>query len=189
MTFRLLAVAICIAFVATLDAAKIKVETKYDKKYDFTGARTYGWRPSAAGEVHLLQLSGDDPKALRERFEPVIVRAVDEALGKRGLTRAAASPDLEIWYYVLIGPGMTAQTMGQFLPAVTEWGLPPFSTATQALEIYEQGTLILDMAGGDRVVWRGSAQAEIDRRLDGEARDVRLQNAVREMLKKFPPKK
>jgi len=79
--------------------------------------------------------------------------------------------------------------MGQFLPAVTEWGLPPFSTATQALEIYEQGTLILDMAGGDRVVWRGSAQAEIDRRLDGEARDVRLQNAVREMLKKFPPKK
>jgi len=39
------------------------------------------------------------------------------------------------------------------------------------------------------VVWRGSAQAEIDRRLDGEARDVRLQNAVREMLKKFPPKK
>ena len=171
MTFRLLAVAICIALVATLDAAKIKVETKYDKKYDFTGARTYGWRPKAAGEVHLLQLSGDDAAALRERFEPVIV------------------PDLEIWYYVLIGPGMTAQTMGQFLPAVTEWGLPPFAPATQALEIYEQGSLILDMAAGDRVVWRGSAQTEIDRQLSAESRDARIQAAVRDMLKKFPPKK
>jgi hypothetical protein len=189
MKFCLVLVSVCAALVVSLDAGKIKVQTKYDKTYDFTHARTYGWRPSAAGAVHMLQLSGDDPVALRERFEPVIVRSVEQELGKRGLARASASPDLELSYYVLIGPGMTAQTMGQFLPAVTEWGLPPFTAATQALEIYEQGTLIVDVAGGDRVVWRGSAQAEIDRQLDGAARDTRIVNAVREMLKKFPPKK
>jgi Domain of unknown function (DUF4136) len=189
MKFRLLPLGFCVALVAHLGAAKIKVDAKYDKKYDFTRIKTYDWRPSSSGEVHLLQLSGDDPVALQKRFEPVIMRAVDRTLASRGLARAAGAPDVLVWYYVLIGPGMTAQTMGQFLPAVPEWGIPPFTPATQALEIYEQGTLILDIAGGDRVVWRGSARAEIDRQLDGAARDTRIETAVRDMLKKFPPKK
>ena len=183
-------VATCIVGVAHLGAAsKIKVDTKFDKNYDFTKVKTYTWRPSSAGEVHLLQLSGDDPKALQQRFEPVILRAVDRTLAERGLTRATGTADVEVNYYVLIGPGMTAQTMGQFLPAVPEWGIPPFNAATQSLEIYEQGTLIVDIAGGDRVVWRGSAKAEIDRQLDGAKRDARIESAVRDMLKKFPPKK
>jgi len=189
MKFPLVLVSICAAFAVSLDAGKIKVDAKYDKTFDFTKAKTYAWRASSSGAVHLLQLSGDDPAALQARFEPVIIKSVDETLATRGLARATASPDLEVSYYLLIGPGMTAQTMGQFLPAVTEWGLPPFNAATQALEIYEQGTLIVDLAGHDRVVWRGSASAEIDRRLDGAARDARIEAAVRDMLKKFPPKK
>jgi len=190
MKYRLALCSLCVAVVAlvtTLGAAsKIKVDTKYDKRYDFTKVKTY---TSSAGEVHLLQLSGDDPKALQQRFEPVILRAVDRTLAERGLARATGPADVEVNYYLLIGPGMTAQTMGQFLPAVTEWAIPPFNAATQSLEIYEQGTLIVDIAGGDRVVWRGSAKAEIDRQLDGEKRDARIESAVRDMLKKFPPKK
>jgi len=183
-------VATCIIAVAQLGAAsKIKVDTKFDKTYDFTKVKTYVWRPSSAGDVHLLQLSGDDPKALQQRFEPVILRTVDKTLAERGLTRSTGTADVEVNYYLLIGPGMTAQTMGQFLPAVTEWAIPPFNAATQSLEIYEQGTLIVDIADHDRVRWRGSAQAEIDRQLDGAKRDARIESAVRDMLKKFPPKK
>jgi len=190
MKFRLLLLLVtCVALVAHPGAAKIKVDAKYDKTFDFSRIKTYEWRPSSSGEVHLLQLSGDDPAALKKRFEPVILRAVDRTLASRQLTRAAAGSDAEIWYYLLIGPGVTAQTMGQFLPAVPEWGIPPFTAATQSLEIYEQGTLIVDVAVGDRVVWRGSAQAEIDRQLDGAARDTRIETAVRDMFKKFPPKK
>lgn len=187
---RFLTVLICAVLVTAADAAKVKVETKYDKEFEFERVHTYLWHPSGAGEVKLLQLSGDDPEALRKRLEPVIVQAVDEALADRGLTRAAASPpDLRVSYYVLIGPNTSAQTMGQFLRPVPEWGVPPFAPATQSLEIYEQGTLILDIATADRVVWRGSAQAKIDRELSDPARNDRIRSAVRDMLKKFPPKK
>jgi Domain of unknown function (DUF4136) len=183
---------VCAALGTTLAAAKIKVRTDYDKTFDFARVHTYLWHPSGAGDVKLLQNSGDDPAALRARFEPVIVGAVDQALTARGLTKAlAGGPDVHVGYYLLVGPNIEAQTMGQFLRPVPEWGVPPFAPATQSLEIYEQGTLILDISAvdGERMVWRGSAQAEIDREKSAAARDDRIRTAVNDMLKKFPPKK
>jgi hypothetical protein len=180
---------VCVAVATTVHADKIKVKADYDKTFNFERAHTYLWHPSGAGEVKLLQLSGDDPEALRARFEPVIVGAVEQALEARGFSKSEApTSDLQIFYYVLIGPSMSTQTMGQFLRPVPEWGVPPFAPATQSLEIYEQGTLILDIAAGDRVVWRGSAEAKIDRELGAAAREERIRSAVKEMLKKFPPK-
>ena len=85
---------------------------------------------------------------------------------------------------------IAAQTVGQFLRPVPEWGVPPFAPATQSLEIYEQGTLILDIAaaGADRMIWRGSAQAELDRQTSDTSRDERIRSVVKDMLKRFPPK-
>jgi hypothetical protein len=31
-----------------------------------------------------------------------------------------------VHYYVLVSVGMDAQVVGQFLPPITEWGVPPF---------------------------------------------------------------
>jgi len=171
-------------------AARIKIRTAYDKTADFSRLHTYAWPPAGAGEVKLLEVSGDDPAAMRERLEPIIVGAVDRALAGRHITKAAnAPPDLVVSYYVLIGPGTTAQTMGQFLRPVPAWGVPPFAAATQSLEVYEQGTLILDMVAGDRVIWRGSAEAALDRGTSDASRNAAIDSAVRDMLKKFPPKK
>ena len=39
------------------------------------------------------------------------------------------------------------------------------------------------------VVWRGVAQAEVDLEKKPEERRVRLEKAVHDMLKEFPPKK
>jgi len=182
----------CVVLEAGVAGARIKIKTDYDKTFDFSRARSYTWHPDGAGEVKVLQLSGDNPVELRAKFEPVIVPAVEEALARRGLTKAAMPPaDLHVSYYVLIGPNVAAQTMGQFVRPVPEWGLPPFAPATQSLEIYEQGTLILDVAdaAADRMIWRGSARAEIDRQNSAAVRAERIRTAVRDMLKKFPAKR
>ena len=56
-------------------------------------------------------------------------------LGLRGLTLVSAGqPDIRIHYYLLVTVGMDAQVMGQFLPPVPEWGVPPFAPATQSLK-------------------------------------------------------
>lgn len=194
MTFRprYFVVTVCalLALTVSLGAAKIKIKVDYDKAFDFAPVRTYAWHPGGSGDVKLLQNSGDNAQEIKGRIEPVIIRAVDEALAARKLTKAAANPDVLVYYYALIGPNIASQTMGQFLRPVPEWGLPPFAPATSSLEIYEQGTLILDIASaGDKMVWRGSASTEIDRQNGDAVRDRRIREGVQEMLKKFPPKK
>ena len=83
---------------------------------------------------------------------------------------------------------MSAQTMGQFLPATTAWGLPPFEQATQSLKMMNQGSLVLDLSAKDVVVWRGVAQAKIKIDADDKKREALLREAVRDLLRRYPPK-
>ena len=92
--------------------------------------------------------------------------------------------------YVLIGPNIESQTHGQFLRPVPEWGIAPFVPGTSSLEIYEQGSLILDIAdaAADTVVFRDRRRPRsIVRHSDAE-RNSRIRDAVRDMIKKLPKK-
>jgi hypothetical protein len=68
--------------------AGVKVKIEFDKTYDFTKVRTFAWHPDGAGEVKILALTGDDPEAIRARWEPTITDAVEQELAKRGLVSA-----------------------------------------------------------------------------------------------------
>jgi len=133
----------------------------------------------------------DDPKRVAARVDPVVIPAVERALHSRGFETAAAHPDLLVHYYVLVTLKQSAQYQGQFLAPVPDWGVPPFSPSTTSLEIYPVGTLIIDIADPARraVVWRGAAARKIDvERPDAERRVV-LEHAIRDLLKRFPPKR
>lgn len=170
--------------------AKTKTTIKHDKAFDFTGKKTWAWHPDGSGSFKLLQATGEDPDKLFARFDPVISGAVEQSLAARGLSRATASPDFYVNYYVLIGPGSSSQFAGQFLAPTPEWGVIPFVGATTSFEVFEQGSLILDVSAVSTksVVWRGVAQAEVDRQRTAEARDQRLRDAVSDLFRKFPPK-
>ncbi len=189
---RLVVVLVLVAAAtAVLVAGGIKISTQYDKEFKFAGLTTYAWHPSGAGDVKLLQASGD-AENIQRRLEPIVVQAVDDGLKQRGLTKdASLQPAFYVNYYALIGPANEAQVMGQFLPAVTNWGIPPFPAATQSLKNYEKGSLILDISSVklNSVVWRGIAEAEIDFQKTDAQRQQRIVEAVQGMLKKFPPKK
>jgi hypothetical protein len=130
----------------------------------------------------------DDPESMRRRAEPIIVDAVTTTIAKKGLQPTTAAPDLTVTYYLLLSTSMSAQTVGQFLPATTGWGLPPFEQATQSLKMMNRGSLVLDLSGKGNVVWRGLAQADIKFDADENKRESLLREAVRDLLAKFPPK-
>jgi Domain of unknown function (DUF4136) len=179
------------ALSAVVLSAKVKVDVMRDPQVGFRPLKTFAWHPDGAGEVKVLVKNSGDPEKLRERFEPVIRPAVEQALAAKGLTPAqGGSPDLYASYYLLITAGDSSQAMGQFLSPTMEWGIPPFQGATQSLKIYEQGSLILDLSSPSlkSAVWRGVAKAEIDRQRTEPQRDDRIREAVREMVKKYPPK-
>jgi len=178
------------ASVAVVLSAKVKIDVLHDPEFDFRPVKTFAWHPGGAGEVKVLVKYGGDPIKLRERFEPVIKPVVEQELARKGLTPASGTPDVFASYYLLITAGDSSQAMGQFLSPTMAWGVPPFSGATQSLNIYEQGSLILDLSSPSlkSAVWRGVAKAEIDRQRSEEQRDTRIREAVREMIKKYPPK-
>jgi hypothetical protein len=171
--------------------AAVKVRTEFDKAFDFSKSRTWAWNDLGAGEVKMARTADDDPEVVRKRAEPVILQAVEAELPKRGLQPAAsgAAPDLEVKYYVLITVGTQSQQVGQFLPPVSLWGIPPFSGPTQSYQIIEQGSLVFDLSANNQVVWRGIGQAQLKPGQTADKRATLIREAVREILKHFPPKK
>jgi len=180
-----------LALTVAVVQAGMKVKVEFDKEYDFSKVRTYGWHPDGAGEVKLLMREGGDPEQIRARWEPTIKDAVEKEMGKRGLVPATSGvPDLYLNYYFLSGPNSEAQTRGQFIGAVPPWGVPDFEMTTSSLKIFEQGTLILDLIDGPKrqIVWRGIGEAKVDRQRTPVEREKRIREAMAELLKKFPPK-
>jgi Domain of unknown function (DUF4136) len=182
-----LAVGVCLAILPGDAAVKVRVD--FDKAFDFAKIRTWAWNPSGAGRVFLARTPDDDPDLVKQRAEPVILEAVNTEMPRRGLKPAAGSPDVTITYYLLMTIGSSTQTMGQFLPSTTQWGLPPFAPSTTAITVAEQGSLVFDLSANGEVVWRGIGEAKIKMELDQQKRTTLLREAVGEILKRFPPKK
>ena len=110
-------------------------------------------------------------------------------LGAKGFSKSQDGVELYAHYYVLATVGTMAQVQGQFVAAVPEWGLPPFTGSTSALSVYPTGTLIIDLTTPDgQIVWRGAAQRKLDLdSSDAERRKI-LERAIADLFKNFPPK-
>jgi len=175
----------------TVLMAKPKIQIQSKPAFDFAGLKTWAWNPSGPGDVKVWVTANSKSEPVKRQYEPVLVKAVEDELAKLGLTRASgAPPDFMVTYYLLVTVGSSAQQMGQFLPNVTEWGLPPFTAQTTALSVYPMGTLVIDVASPDvqSVVWRAVAQAEIDLEKTEAQRVVRIKNVVHDVLAKLPRK-
>ena len=94
-------------------------------------------------------------------------------------------------FWWLVRTYFVALFLGQFLPAVPLWGVPPFSAATQSLDIITRGSLVLDAVSTslDRVVWRGVSQTDIDYARSESERDAIIRDAAHELVKRIPFKK
>ena len=181
-----LAAAIAVTFDVPVEGVDVRVE--HDKAFDFKAVRTWAWNPEGPGDVKMARTQEDDPEAMKRKAEPTILDAVATEMTRRGLQQAASTPDLLLTYYLLLSTNMTAQTMGQFLPATTAWGLPPFAQATQSLKVMNQGSFVLDLSAKGVVVWRGVAQAKIEIGAEDKKREALLREGVRDLLRRYPPK-
>lgn len=175
-----------------VSAQKIKVHVERDKEFKFKGLRTWNWHPDGAGDVKMLSMSTDDPKPIKAMLDPMVVASVEKALTARGLQKDTAGPtDLLVNYYILVMPATTSTQVGQFLPPVTEYGIPVImapTTPTTRLKAFEQGTLVLDLVAPalKSVIWRGIAETEAHRDYTPEQRRARIDKAVQEIVKKLP---
>ena len=188
-----LAAGLCACFVLVADAAKIKIKAEPDPAYDFATVKTWAW-DADAGEVIMARTAKDDPAPVKQRIDPLIRTFVSDAMAKKGLTAATGTPDVQLHYYVLVTVSQSGQYMGQFLPSVAYWGLPPFAPQATSLDVATKGSLVIDAmlpgeAGRRKVVWRGMAESTLDEGSADAKRDARIKEACEGLIEKFPLKK
>jgi hypothetical protein len=184
----LLSIAAGVIVAAQVGTAAVKVHVDLDKAFDFRQVRTWAWG-EPTGYVMAARTPTDDPEAIKRLAEPIVMEAVIAEMPGRGLKHTIESPDVTLKYYLLLTIGTSAQTIGQFLPAATAWGMPPFLASTQSLEIIQQGSLAIDVFAKGEVVWRGVGAAEIKPGLTQDKRAALIREAVREILKRYPQNK
>ena len=181
------AIALLVAAAALVEA-RVDVKVEYDKTYPFKSVRSWAWNPSEAGRVIMARSERDDPEVAKKRAEPIIFDAVNIEMEKLKLQPAKGEPDLVLSYFLLLSTNMSSQSVGQFLPSVLNWGLPPFPPATQALKVMNRGSLVLDLSSKGTVIWRGLADAKLETDTDDKKREKALRESIRDLLKKYPSK-
>jgi hypothetical protein len=189
LSFAVATMATILAATAAGRAGEVKIRIDSSKTFDFKSAKTWSWYPERPGDVLMARTADDDPEIVKKRAEPIIFEAVSGELAKKGLKQSPSDGDLVVKYYLLVTIGSSAQYIGQFVPSVPEWGLPPMAGATQALRMIEQGSFVVDIRSKDDIVWRGVAVAEIKPDQPPEKRAALIREAARKLFERFPPKK
>ncbi len=128
-------------------------------------------------------------------------KAVEAELAARGFQEQASGPaDFFVGYSAAVSDTLQSVTIDRYAgytqstyltKSGTSWDYPR-ETAGQTTVVYEykQGSLILDVFLPDpkRLIWRAYSTAIIDPGESQAKRDRKLREAVRSMLKEFPPR-
>jgi hypothetical protein len=165
-----------------LSCSGIRVTTDYDPAADFTKVRSYAWLDEQSG----VQGDRADVTSLLDRR---VRRSVDTELQKKGLSSVdRAGADALVTYHLGVETKLDVNTIDTGYGYGRGWYRGGVSTHTTVTE-YQEGTLLIDLVDpkAKQLIWRGSGQARIRRSSTPEEREQRIDEAVAEILKSFPP--
>ncbi len=139
--------------------SSITTSYDYNPNTDFNSLRTFAWMPIRSNQLNQFEL---------ER----VSNAVESGLVEKGYQRAANGDFL---LKVFAGKG---RILG------TGYGWSGLDT-----RVYEEGTLVIDMVDPmtNNLIWRGSAVKTLEQDPTPERQTENIANAVRAVLKNFPP--
>ena len=161
---------------ALTSCSSMRIDSDYDTSANFSALKTYSW-------MARQPQSREDPRVDSTLLESRVRAAVDRELSFKGYAKVPSEEaDFLIAYHVTREGRMQLHTMGG-----PGWG---WGGTTTHVEKYEEGTLILDVIApdGKMLLWRGTATARIDESAGAEKREKRINEAVRRMLQRFPPR-
>jgi hypothetical protein len=157
-----------------------KTSYDYEKSADFKSFKTYAFK--------------DGTKVGQPLIDSRIVSAIETELASKGLTKSEDNPDVWVVYHVAFDKQKDISTFssgGGYGPYGWGWGggWAGGSTHTQVRDIL-MGTLVIDMADAkkNQMVWRGMGVKEVNTQANPEKRDKSINNAVKKILKNYPPK-
>jgi len=178
MRIKIAVAALAIVLAPTLAAAQ-KTSYDYNKSTDFTAFKTYGLK--------------DGTKVGQPLIDDRIVAAIETELAAKGLTKSA-NPDVFVVYHMAFDTQKDISTYssgyGGYGAYGWGWGggWAGGTTTTQVRDIL-MGTLVIDIADAKKgqLAWRGMGVKEVDVQNKPEKRDKSINEAVKKILKNYPP--
>jgi uncharacterized protein DUF4136 len=175
-----------IALVAIVVAPALLLAQKtsydYNKSANFASYKTYQQK--------------DGTKVGQQLIDDRIAAAIDTQMAAKGLTKATANPDVFVIYHVAFDKQKDISTYssgygGGYGAYGWGWGggWGTSTTTTQVRDILI-GSMVIDMADAKKgqLAWRGMGTKEVDVQAKPEKRDKSINNAVKKILKNYPPK-
>ncbi len=176
--------------VLSSGCSSMTIRSSHDPFARFPETGSFGW---VAGPQNLP----DDPRVDRASLDARIRKAVQSQLATKGYKLASDNnPDFLVAYHVAIEGELTAATVNQNYHSWGygpdgQWSFGPHRQLPQSSGPgFAQGSLVLDLVdpGATRILWRASAQARIVVSASEQEKDRRVNEAVRRMLERFPPR-
>ena len=167
------------ALIAALVLAPVvllaqKTSFDYDKTANFAAFKTFALK--------------EGKKVGDPLVDNRIIAAIESELAAKGLTKSEAKPDLTVVYHVAFDKkqDITAYNTGGM---GYRWGGGWGTTDVRVNEILV-GTLVIDIVDANKgeLAWRGMGVREVDVQAKADKRDKNISNAVKKILKDFPPK-
>jgi hypothetical protein len=153
------------------------VKYDYDTNANFADLKTFDWMP-------VPEKAGIDSLVVQR-----VKNAVNAELQAKGLMMTPDNPDFLIAQHLGTKDKVQVRDLGYNYGPYERyrfglWGPDEVSTYK-----YEEGSLILDFvdAKSKKMIWRGSAKAEVQNVDTAEKSEKLINSAVHEILKKFPP--
>jgi hypothetical protein len=162
-------------------ASPVRVTSDYDPDLDFEALSSYRWLPTP-------EIADWDPRLDNSLLQDRVHRAVDATLEKRDMTRRESDPvDFYLIYYAILEQKLDIHTSSGF--SGPGWGWGAGTAAHTSVANYDEGTLILDIMNSKtkKIMWRGTASAELFQESTPEKRSEAIREAVERMLEQFPP--
>ena len=174
-----------LALTSLAGCASFAVNTDYDpvavsRIADFG---TYGWLPHPGG---------GDTRVNNQLVAARVIRAVDNALARKGYQRADSNPDFMLGWHVGLEDKVDVDQINSYYGyGYGRWGRggAVWGTTETYVDEYTQGTLILDVVDGaaNELLWRGIVEGRVHANNSPAEREQRVQEAVDKMLEEFPP--
>ncbi len=166
-----------------LGCQSMDISSDWDGSVDFSKLSSYDWMPEPEPSG-----PGKSDSLTRDRVH----RAVDRILAARGYAyQPSGTPDFLVGYIGAVESKLDVSTINDYYGYRPGWAGADYGTgARTVVREYDQGTLILDILDPhtSKLMWRGSARAEVTRAETPQEREVIINEAVGLILERFPPR-
>jgi hypothetical protein len=164
----------------------IKVSQDYDQAYNFSGLKTFAWKPNKNNEYGLT-----DNQLVDERIRKAIVKNLKS---KQFLPVETGKADFYISYHLTVEQKISTSNVSGGVSVGRSsrgrYGSVGMSTGSQ-VQAYNQGTLLVDITDikTNKLIWRGISTQTVSEHSSPEKSTELINKTVDKIMLQFPPHK